>query len=142
MDFIFQNGISLTFFIAQYPNQAKVAALADTEFCTPPALDNTSVPCHCSSALTQGFVSDHTQPSRASHINCDSLDRCSLPPLGYLQNSFYMGGYLEGGILCESRAGPEDSWAYSSLNLSPDTSEAGDTSFRDLGAQRTDSTSN
>ena len=44
-----------------------------------------------------------------------------------------MGGYPEGGILCESKAGSEDSWAYSSLNLSPDMSEAGDTSFRDLG---------
>jgi hypothetical protein len=53
-----------------------------------------------------------------------------------------VGGYLGGGILCESRAESEDSWAYSSLNLSPDTSQAGDTSFRDLGAQRTDSTSN
>jgi hypothetical protein len=53
-----------------------------------------------------------------------------------------MSGYLGGGILCESGVESEDSWAYSSLNLSPDTSEAGDTSFRDLGAQRTGSTSN
>ena len=133
MNFTFQNRIPLTFFIAQYPNQAKVAALAGTEFCTPPALDNTSEPYHCSSALNQGFVSDHTQPSRALHVNCDSSDRCSLPPLSYVQNSFYVDGYLGGGILCESRAGSEYSWAYSSLNLSPDTSEAGDTSFRGLG---------
>jgi hypothetical protein len=130
---LFVESASLTFFTAQCPNQAKAAVLADTDFRTPPDLSTASEPHCCSSTLTQCLVSDHVQPSSALHVNYNSSNRCSLPPLSSSQNSFGMSGYPGVGSLCETKAESVNSWEYSSLCLSPDMPGAGNTLFEDLG---------
>jgi hypothetical protein len=137
MDFCLRvESASLTFFIARYLNHPEAAALADIESRTPLALSNSSESYHRSSTFTHPFVSDHVQPSSTFPMNYNSSNIYPLPPLSSLQDSVNISGYPGVGGLCESKVESENSWEYSSLRLSPDLPEAGNTLLENSGTQR------
>jgi hypothetical protein len=67
------------------------------------------------------------QPSPASLTDYDSLTSYSLLALTPLHDSFDISGRLDMGSSYEGKIEIENSWEYSSLNLSPDATGIVDT---------------
>jgi len=122
----------LTSDIAQCLSEAMAVTPADIYCCSPPSLSDASAFHQYTSTYTQCFVSNLVQPSPASQVDYDSSTGCSLPPLTSLHDSFHRSDRLNIGSLDEHKIESENSWEYSSLQLSPDVTKTADTMFEEL----------
>jgi hypothetical protein len=127
----------LTSDIAQCLSEAMAVTPADTYCCSPPSLSDASAFHQYTSTYTQCFVSNLVQPSPASQVDYDSSTGCSLPPLTSLHDSFHTSDRLNIGSLHEHKIESENSWEYSSLQLSPDVTKTVDTLFEEFEEFRT-----
>jgi hypothetical protein len=105
------------------------AALSDADFCSLPSLSNASAFHQSPSTYAQCFASNLVHSPRASHVDYDSSNGCSLHPSTSLHDSFDISDRVNMVSLRESKIESEDSWEYSSLHLSPDVTSTADTLF-------------